>query len=101
MYALFFAAVAVFAWGAYRRMEFWRRGKGDNERLTDWGKRLKILLREVFLQKQLRNSLCPAILHYLVFYSFLVLFVTTLIVMVDYDAGKLLGREIGLFKGFV
>ncbi len=101
MYVLFLAAVAVFAWGAYKRIEFWRRGKGDQERLADWGKRLKILLREVFLQKQVRNSGYPAILHCLVFYSFLVLFVTTLIVMVEYDAGHLLGLQLNIFKGFV
>ena len=52
MYLLFVIAVAVFAWGAYCRIQFWRQGKSDAERLSDWGKRLKVLLREVFLQKQ-------------------------------------------------
>jgi len=101
MYALFVIALAVFAWGVYRRIEFWRKGKSDNERLADWGKRLGILLREVFLQKQVRNSAFPAILHCLVFYSFIVLVVTTLIIMIQYDAGHLLGLEISIFKGFV
>ena len=31
MYALFAAALVVFAFGAYRRIEFWRRGKPDRE----------------------------------------------------------------------
>jgi Fe-S oxidoreductase/nitrate reductase gamma subunit len=101
MYGLFVLAVAVFGLGIYRRIDFWRRGKSDNERLADWGKRLKVLLREVFLQKQVRNSRFPAILHCLVFYSFIVLFVTTLIVMVEYDAGHLLGIQLNIFKGFV
>jgi Fe-S oxidoreductase/nitrate reductase gamma subunit len=101
MYGLFVLAVAVFAFGIYRRINFWRQGKSDNERLADWGKRLKVLLREVFLQKQVRNSRFPAILHCLVFYSFIVLFVTTLIVMVEYDAGHLLGVQLNIFKGFV
>jgi Fe-S oxidoreductase/nitrate reductase gamma subunit len=101
MYALFIVALAVCGWGMYKRIEFWRRGKDDKERLADWGKRLKVLLREVFLQKQVRNSGYPAILHCLVFYSFIALFVTTLIVMVQYDAGQIFGLEINIFQGFV
>jgi Fe-S oxidoreductase/nitrate reductase gamma subunit len=101
MYVLLIIALAVCAWGIYKRIEFWRRGKSDNERLSDWGKRLWVLLREVFGQKQVRNSTYPAILHCLVFYSFIVLFVTTLIVMVQYDAGHLLGLDLNIFQGFV
>jgi Fe-S oxidoreductase/nitrate reductase gamma subunit len=101
MYGLFIIALAICAWGMYQRIRFWRQGKSDSERLSDWGKRLGVLLREVFWQKQVRNSAYPAILHCLVFYSFIVLFITTLIVMVEYDAGHLLGRELGIFKGYV
>jgi Fe-S oxidoreductase/nitrate reductase gamma subunit len=101
MYLLLLIAAAIFAWGLYKRIEFWRRGKGDKERLADWGKRLKVLLQEVFLQKQVRNSSYPAILHCLIFYSFIVLFITTLIVMVQYDAGKLFGIQLNIFQGFI
>lgn len=101
MYVLFAAAVAVFAWGMYKRIEFWRRGKEDKERLADWGKRLIILLREIFLQKQVRNSNFPSILHCFIFYSFVVLFVTTLIIMVQYDMNHLFGLNLSIFKGFV
>lgn len=101
MYGLFIIAAAICAWGIYRRVEFWRKGKGDAERLSDWGKRLKVLLREIFLQKQVRNSSFPALMHCLVFYSFIVLFVTTLIVMVEYDAGHILGIQLNIFQGYV
>ena len=101
MYVLFAAAAAVFAWGVYKRIQFWRRGKSDNERFADWGKRLKILLREVFLQKQVRNSSFPSILHCFIFYSFVVLFVTTLIIMVQYDGNHLFGLNLNIFQGFV
>jgi Fe-S oxidoreductase/nitrate reductase gamma subunit len=37
----------------------------------------------------------------LIFYSFIVLVVTTTIVMIDYDAGKLLGIELNIFTGFI
>jgi Fe-S oxidoreductase/nitrate reductase gamma subunit len=101
MYGLFVIALAVCAWGIYRRIEFWRRGKSDSERLSDWGNRLLVLLREVFLQKQVRNSSFPAILHCLVFYSFVVLFLTTLIVMMEYDAGHIFGIHLNIFKGSI
>ncbi len=101
MYGLFVIALAVCARGIYIRVEFWRRGKADTERLADWGTRLKVLLREVFLQKQVRNSSFPAIFHCLVFYSFLVLFITTLVIMAEYDAGHLFGVHLNIFRGFV
>jgi Fe-S oxidoreductase/nitrate reductase gamma subunit len=101
MYGLFIVALVICAYGIHKRIQFWRQGKSDAERLSDWGKRLSVLLREVFKQKQVRNSVFPAIMHSLVFYSFVALFITTLLVMVDYDAGHLLGRELGIFKGFI
>jgi Fe-S oxidoreductase/nitrate reductase gamma subunit len=101
MYGLFVVALAIFAWGMYKRVEFWRQGKADKERLSDWGKRLGILLREVFLQKQVRRFGYPAILHCLIFYSFLALVLTTIVVMIQYDAGHVLGLKMNLFRGFV
>jgi hypothetical protein len=101
MYVLFLVALIIFTWGMYRRIQSWRQGKDDKERLADWGKRLGILLRETFLQKQVRNSAFPAILHCLIFYSFLVLFITTLIVMVQYDAGHFFGINLPVFQGFI
>ncbi|MBN2241689.1 MAG: 4Fe-4S dicluster domain-containing protein [Acidobacteria bacterium] len=101
MYVLLAAAAVVFAWGVYQRVQYWRRGKADKERLGDWGKRLTILLREIFLQKQVRNSRFPAVLHCFIFYSFLVLFITTLIIMVQYDMNHLFGTNLSIFQGFV
>jgi Fe-S oxidoreductase/nitrate reductase gamma subunit len=101
MYALFIIALAFFGWGIYKRIDFWRKGKSDDERLADWGRRVKVLLREVLLQKQVRNSNFPSIMHCFVFYSFAALVITTLIVMIEYDAGHLLGVQLNIFKGFV
>ena len=101
MYVLFIAALVVFAWGVYRRISVWCRGKEDKRRFTDWAKRLCLLARETLLQKQVRNSFFPAIFHSLIFYSFGVLVITTLIVMIEYDAGQLLGLKLNLFQGFV
>jgi Fe-S oxidoreductase/nitrate reductase gamma subunit len=101
MYGLFVITLAICAYGVYRRIEFWRQGKSDQERLSDWGKRLKVLLGEVFLQRKVRNSIYPAILHSLVFYSFVVLVITTIIIMVQYDVNHLFHLNLEIFRGFV
>jgi Fe-S oxidoreductase/nitrate reductase gamma subunit len=101
MYVLFLAALAVFALGMYRRVRFWLKGKDDKERLADWAKRFRVLMRETFLQRQVRNSTLPAVFHSLIFYSFVALFVTTLVVMVQYDSDHFLGLKLKLFQGYV
>ena len=102
MYVLLVVALCVCAWGVYLRVRFWRRGRSDAERLSDWGVRLKVLIREVFLQNQVRNSIYPAFFHCLIFYSFVVLVVTTAVLTVQVDViDLLLGLELNIFTGFV
>ncbi len=101
MYALFVAAMAVFGWGIYQRIQFWRQGKENVERLADWMKRLRLLVREIVFQRQVRNSTLPAIFHSFIFYSFAVLIATTTVIMVQYDADHILGFRIDFFRGFV
>ena len=95
MYALFGVALVVFAAGVYRRVVVWRQGKADDERLSDWGRRLGILIKEVLLQQRVRGSAVPGWFHSLIFYSFVVLVVTTSVVGLDYDFGT------SLFKGWI
>jgi Fe-S oxidoreductase len=87
MYVLFVTALGIFAWGVSRRISFWRKGKPDSERLADWGKRLALLLKELFFQRQVRGSTLPGIFHSLIFYSFVVLVGVTAVVALDYDFG--------------
>ncbi|MBD3237607.1 MAG: 4Fe-4S dicluster domain-containing protein [Candidatus Eisenbacteria bacterium] len=87
MYALMVVSFVIFGIGLARRIRFWKRGRPAGEPVGDWGRRLWILLRETFWQRQTRRRLLPGLFHSLIFYSFLVLFVTTLIVMVDMDFG--------------
>jgi Fe-S oxidoreductase/nitrate reductase gamma subunit len=101
MYLLFLAALGVCGWGVYRKIQFWRKGKEDRERLSDWALRFRVLLREVAFQRQVRNSAFPGIFHSLIFYSFAVLVITTLVIMLQYDAEHFLGLRFSLFHGFV
>ena len=95
MYALFAIAMAVFAYGTYRRIRFWRQGRPDAERLSDWGLRLRIVLKELLFQSRVRGSLLPGLFHGLVFYSFIVLVIATTVVFLDADFGT------RLFHGWI
>ncbi len=101
MYLLFLVALGICGWGVYQRIQFWRKGKEDRERLSDWGLRFRVLIREILLQRQVRNSTFPGIFHSLIFYSFVVLVATTLIIMLQYDSEHFLGLKVNLFHGFV
>jgi Fe-S oxidoreductase/nitrate reductase gamma subunit len=92
MYALFLIAFGVFCWGIYTRIRSWRKGKSDDERLADWGKRLWLLIKELALQQRTRDSWLPGLFHSLIFYSFVVLVFTTAIVGLDADFGTTLFR---------
>jgi Fe-S oxidoreductase/nitrate reductase gamma subunit len=87
MYALMVVAFALFAWGVRRRVRDWKSGRATDETFTDWGRRAWVLVRESLLQNQTRRRFLPGLFHSLIFYSFLALFATTLVVMMDMDFG--------------
>jgi len=87
MYVLMVVAFAICAWGLRRRVWEWRKGRVSDETFADWGGRAWVLVRETLLQRQTRQRFLPGLFHSLVFYSFLALFATTLVVMVDMDFG--------------
>jgi Fe-S oxidoreductase/nitrate reductase gamma subunit len=89
MYGCMLIAFGFFFYGMYKRVQFWSAGKSDDERFSDWFKRLWILIREAFLQKQVRNSTFPAIFHSFIFYSFIFMAMTTALLTVLIDLPKL------------
>jgi len=95
LYALFAAALGVLAFAAYQRIEFWRRGKPHPDRSSDLLPRLASMVREVFAQRKVVQKRFPGWIHLLLFYSFLVLVVTTSVIAVDHDFGT------DLFRGYL
>lgn len=106
MYLLFVIALIIFGYGVYRRVKFYLNGQPDGERLKnlplrlflmskEMVKRLYLMAKEILLQKRVRNSIFPAIFHSLIFYSFVILVLTTAIIMLDYDFGT------SFFKGYI
>lgn len=87
MYVLFVIALGSLFVGLKKKYTAWKEGKPDDERLADWGKRSSILIKELLLQMGVRNTTFPAIFHSLIFYSFIVLVITTTVVFFDADFG--------------
>lgn len=84
MYLIGAIAVAICVYGIFKRTEVWKMGLSA-DKMNDGFKRLFIMLKEVFLQRKVRQSKFPGILHSLIFYSFLVLLIVTGIIALDYD----------------
>lgn len=87
VYVCLAVTFAIFGYGIYRRIQYWRRGRPDGERLADWGRRLVMLVRELLLQERVRGSRFAGLFHSLFFYSFVVLLTTTAVETLDADLG--------------
>jgi Fe-S oxidoreductase/nitrate reductase gamma subunit len=92
-YSLFAVSLMIFGFGVYQRIRRWKKGKGDNERFSELTNRLFFMLKEVFSQNKVRQKRFPGLIHVFVFYSFLVLVVTTIVVAFDHHF------DTSLFKG--
>jgi Fe-S oxidoreductase/nitrate reductase gamma subunit len=84
MYAFAVAAIGFCAWGFYRRLAVYRRGKALN-RLDLLPRRILLMLGNVLAQRQVLRVLAPGLLHALFFWGFGLLFLGTLLVMVQAD----------------
>ena len=91
-YAVFIASLMVFGFGVYRRIHCWKAGKSETARLSELTDRLFFMLKEVLFQNRVRQKRFLGLIHIFVFYSFLILLVTTTIVFFDHDLGTTLFR---------
>jgi Fe-S oxidoreductase/nitrate reductase gamma subunit len=86
MYALLVPTMAVAAYGIYRRVRGWRRGKPEN-RFDQPARRLAHVAKYAILQLRTWRKLYPGIMHAMIFWGFIVLAIATTVVMLDYDFG--------------
>jgi Fe-S oxidoreductase/nitrate reductase gamma subunit len=84
MYILAFAAFGVMVWGFWQRLPVWRQGKAL-DRFDRYDERVKRMLAEVFSQSKIFRVTDGGVFHSIFFWSFLVLFVGTLLVMFQAD----------------
>ncbi|NVO01035.1 MAG: respiratory nitrate reductase subunit gamma, partial [Geobacteraceae bacterium] len=84
MYILSFVAVAVLAWGFWKRLPLYRIGKPLN-RFDRFEERVGRMIGEVIGQEKVSRVKSGGLPHNLFFWGFGVLFVGTLLVMVQAD----------------
>jgi Fe-S oxidoreductase/nitrate reductase gamma subunit len=85
MYASMGVALAVFAYGAWRRLRIWRLGR----RAVVWdrpGARLRRMLAAIGHSTLFRKPL-PGVMHALIFSGWWILFAATVMVFLDSDLG--------------
>jgi Fe-S oxidoreductase/nitrate reductase gamma subunit len=84
MYFLAFAAFGVMVWGFRQRLPIWRQGKAL-DRFDRYDERVKRMLAEVFSQSKIFRVTEGGLFHSIFFWSFLVLFAGTMMVMFQAD----------------
>ncbi len=83
LFLLTAVAVAIMAYGIYRRWLMWKAMGKPEMRLDNMKERVKTVLQEVFLQKKVLKDPYPGIMHGLIFFGFFVL-----IFGAAFDAGE-------------
>ena len=84
MYVLAFAAFGCMIWGFRQRLPIWRQGKAL-DRFDRYDERVKRMLAEVFSQSKIFRVTDGGVFHSIFFWSFLVLFAGTMMVMFQAD----------------
>ena len=104
MYSCVAVVIALFVWGLVRRYRSYARGGSSlwgavNGKALPWGPRIARTLRDVVAQTKVRERRLPAVLHFPLFYGMVLLFIGTVIVLVNEDVLRWFGdvRISGLF----
>ncbi|MCL5039272.1 MAG: 4Fe-4S dicluster domain-containing protein, partial [Firmicutes bacterium] len=84
LYLFMVISLAVFAYGFYRRYRLWRLGKPE-PRWDQLKERLGSLLSYGFGHRRIRKEPYPGIMHLLIFWGFVILFIGTLLVAAQAD----------------
>ena len=84
MYLITLITLAACGYGFYKRVEVYRQGKALN-RLDNPGERAALLVKNLFAQLKVLRVKGPGIPHALFFWGFVLLFIGTLLVMLQAD----------------
>src|SRR6266498_480864 len=89
MYALVAVQALVLFYGASRRVLMWRRGQPYGP-VRDVGTRLRMALAVTFLHRRLIRPgyLYAGLMHLFIFWGFVVLFIGTIIVLIEADIAR-------------
>lgn len=103
MYLLTFATLALLFWGIWRRLPHYRQGQ-PLQRLDQLGRRCSLLLRNLLTQQSVRRGALAGIFHSFFFWGFGLLFIGTLLIMLQADVTEPLFNTVFLqgnfYRGF-
>ncbi len=84
MYVLAVVAIAIFVYGFYRRYRLWKVGQPE-VRWDNVGIRLRLVLKYAVGQARVIRKAYPGVMHVLIFAGMTILFIGTLLVMLQAD----------------
>ncbi|HEX7830148.1 MAG TPA: (Fe-S)-binding protein [Thermoanaerobaculia bacterium] len=92
MYLLLAPAIAIGAWGVWRRVQRWRRGKAEGARFDRPALRIKRLFEHALAQRRTARDTYAGVFHRFLTYGFVVLTIATIVVALDADFGTSIMR---------
>src|SRR5437016_3848856 len=84
LYAGGIIALAIFAYGLWQRTRLWRAGRPE-DRLDRIPDRVKLVAKHALGQVRTLSQAYPGVMHAIMFWGFLALFMGTVLATVDYD----------------
>jgi Fe-S oxidoreductase len=84
LYAGALAAVAVFVYGMWQRVRLWRAGR-PQDRFDRVPERVKLVLVHALGQARTLSQAYPGVMHAIMFWGFLALFMGTVLATIDWD----------------
>jgi heterodisulfide reductase subunit C/nitrate reductase gamma subunit len=85
MYALATIAIGVFVYGFYRRFRLWRKGVREKVSWNDVKTNLHFFYKTAIEQKKIKRDRLYGFMHRFTSYGFVILFIGTVLVVIDYD----------------
>jgi Fe-S oxidoreductase/nitrate reductase gamma subunit len=77
-------AMAIFAWGMWQRISLWRAGTPEN-RFDRIPERIRLVAKHALGQVRVLSQAYPGIMHAIMFWGFLALFMGTVLATIDFD----------------
>src|SRR5947199_5047218 len=77
-------AVTVFVYGLAQRVRLWRGGRPEH-RVDRIPERIALVLKHALVQARTLSQAYPGVMHAMVFWGFLALFMGTVLATIDYD----------------
>jgi len=77
-------AIAIFAYGMWQRVSLWRRGLPE-DRLDRIPERVGLVLTQALGQVRTLSQAYPGVMHAIMFWGFLALFMGTVLATIDWD----------------